>query len=261
MSNAVTLRRERNVFILTMNDGENRFNPQFVRDLNKALDEVEKCADNVALVSTSSTKYYSNGLDLKWMSQHSEQEVNGLAVGFLSLIRRFLTLSVPTVAAINGHVYAGGFMMGMAHDYRIMNQEKGWLCLPLLRNRYPLHPGLRHMLTNKIGNKGALRDLVLFGTKFTGSEAHALRVVDRVTPEASVVATAVALAQQLADAKPDRAQLISLKQELYREAVDNLDKKEAAALLHTSTEVKPMHKAMADSSTTKPDSRIKQSKL
>ena len=37
----IELEREGNVFVLTMNDGENRWNTTFVREYAKALDEVE----------------------------------------------------------------------------------------------------------------------------------------------------------------------------------------------------------------------------
>jgi enoyl-CoA hydratase/carnithine racemase len=39
---SVTVRKEGDVFILTMNAGENRFNPTFLSDLHNALDFVER---------------------------------------------------------------------------------------------------------------------------------------------------------------------------------------------------------------------------
>jgi enoyl-CoA hydratase/carnithine racemase len=61
------LTREGSVFVLRMNDGENRFNPEFVRSFNAALDEVERAGAPSALVTTGAGKFYSNGLDLAWM--------------------------------------------------------------------------------------------------------------------------------------------------------------------------------------------------
>ena len=29
-----------------------------------------------------------------------------------------------------GHVYAAGGLLALAHDYRIMREERGWFCLP-----------------------------------------------------------------------------------------------------------------------------------
>ena len=64
----IDLTRDENVFILTMTDGENRWNTTFVRAFAKALDEVEASAGPAALVTTSaSDKFFSNGLDLVFL--------------------------------------------------------------------------------------------------------------------------------------------------------------------------------------------------
>ncbi|HIJ20377.1 MAG TPA: enoyl-CoA hydratase/isomerase family protein, partial [Deltaproteobacteria bacterium] len=51
------------VAVVTMNDGENRFNPSFLDALLGALDQVEKETDANALVVTSShEKIFCNGI-------------------------------------------------------------------------------------------------------------------------------------------------------------------------------------------------------
>lgn len=42
------------------------------------------------------------------------------------------TSSVPTIAAINGHCFAGGFMLALCCDYRVMtdgSRRRAWLCM------------------------------------------------------------------------------------------------------------------------------------
>ena len=56
------------VAVVSMNDGENRFNPAFLNALTEALDRVEKETDANALVVTSShEKIFCNGIDLDWL--------------------------------------------------------------------------------------------------------------------------------------------------------------------------------------------------
>ena len=63
----IDLKREGEVFVITLNDGENRWNTTFVREFSKALDEVEGSEGAAAVVTTSSDlKFFSNGLDLDW---------------------------------------------------------------------------------------------------------------------------------------------------------------------------------------------------
>lgn len=49
------------------------------------------------------------------------------------LLSRLLVFPIPTIAAINGHAFAGGFCLALAHDYRIMKHADGkkaiWLCM------------------------------------------------------------------------------------------------------------------------------------
>ena len=67
----ITLDRIGDVFTLTMNAGENRWNTTFVNALDDALHEVEASTGLAALVTLPlSDKFFSNGLDLDWVSKH-----------------------------------------------------------------------------------------------------------------------------------------------------------------------------------------------
>ena len=46
---------------------------------------------------------------------------------------------MPTIALLNGHAFAGGLMLAMHHDYRIMNPSKGfaWFVTPFSPLIYP----------------------------------------------------------------------------------------------------------------------------
>ena len=59
----VDLKREGDVFILTMQGGENRFNPSFIGDMNRALDEVEKATGPAALVTVGGRR---NSTPMGW---------------------------------------------------------------------------------------------------------------------------------------------------------------------------------------------------
>ena len=66
-SMGIELRREGEVFVLSLDDGENRFRDDSIAAWNEALDEVEATEGPKALVTTGTGKFYSNGLDLtRW---------------------------------------------------------------------------------------------------------------------------------------------------------------------------------------------------
>jgi len=50
----------------------------------------------------------------------------------LHVIRSLTLTKVPTIAAINGHCYAGGLMLSLVCDYRVMvdgSVKNAWLCM------------------------------------------------------------------------------------------------------------------------------------
>lgn len=129
----IDLERVGDVFTMTMNAGENRWNTTFVREIAKALDEVEASEGPAALVTTaSSEKFYSNGLDLDWVQdpaahpQAGDRDVFGDE--FMKVMSRMITFPVPTVAAVNGHAFGAGFMFALCHDVRHMRSDRGFMC-------------------------------------------------------------------------------------------------------------------------------------
>ncbi|MEZ5228401.1 MAG: enoyl-CoA hydratase-related protein [Acidimicrobiales bacterium] len=131
-SEMVTLDRDGEVFILTMVDGENRWNTSFTRAMDAALDAIDATDGPAALVTTSADpKFFSNGLDLDWVTSEGEHRGGDRSVfgrEFMAFMARVITFGVPTVAAINGHAFGAGLMLSMCHDVRVMREDRGFLC-------------------------------------------------------------------------------------------------------------------------------------
>ena len=217
---SVALRREGNVFVLTMNAGENRFNRPFLSALNTALDEVEGSSGAAALVTVGGeAKFYSNGLDLAWISGAGQQEGPGFIADVMRFLGRMLGFPVATVAAINGHAFAAGGMLALAHDYRVMRADRGFFCLPEVDINLPLAPGMVALIQTKLGIN-TVRDLVLTGKRVGGEEAVAMRIVDEAAGADDVLSRAVARAEALA--AKDRAIYAALKQGLFGPAIRTL---------------------------------------
>ncbi len=115
-----------------MDDDENRWNTTFVRAFSKALDEVEASEGAASLVTTSSSaKFFSNGLDLEWRmseGEHRGGDRDAFGAEFMTLMGRIITLPVPSIAAINGHAFGAGFMCALCHDIRFMREDRGFAC-------------------------------------------------------------------------------------------------------------------------------------
>ncbi len=183
------------VFILDMGDTENRFNLASVASINECLDEVEQADGARALVTTGRGKFFSNGLDLDELmsGEVSAEDFLGPALGMLG---RVLTFPAPTVAAINGHAFAGGAMLAIAHDRRVMRADRGFWCVNEVLLGMQFTPGMLELLKERLPTTTFHKALTA-AHRFGGDEAEAAGIADELAPEAEVVERAVALVAPL----------------------------------------------------------------
>jgi enoyl-CoA hydratase/carnithine racemase len=208
----IDLRRDGAVAILTMDAGENRFAPDFVHAFGAALDEVERSPAPVALVTTGTGKFYSNGLDVGWMMEHGPQESAANLQEVLALIGRVLTLPCYTVSAVNGHAFGAGAQLAVVHDLRIMRSGRGYWCMPEVDLQLPLHPGMVAILQARIPHT-AVHEAIVTGRRWSAEDAATAGIVDRVVEEAALLPTALDAATAMAGkAAPVLARL---KRSLY----------------------------------------------
>ncbi len=216
----IELTREGPVFVLRFAHGENRFDPAMLAEITKALDEVEGAAAPVALVTTGTGKFYSNGLDVEYMTGIQPAEVASYVREVLQVMARILTFPMTTVAAMNGHAFGAGAQMAVAHDYQVMRADRGYYCMPEIDMRAPLHPAMTAILQARLPVRTA-HQVIATGKRFGGEEAAALQIVDRAVPEADVVPVSMAMAEELA-AKAHPAMHV-LKRDMYQEVLGALD--------------------------------------
>ncbi|MEZ5342188.1 MAG: enoyl-CoA hydratase-related protein [Acidimicrobiales bacterium] len=125
----ITFAHADNLFVLGLGDGDNRFNAETIGAINDALDVVEASEGPAALITMAEGKIWHNGLDLDYMATLGG-DVGAFLASVERLYARLLTLRVPTIAAVQGHCFAGGAMFALAHDHRIMREDRGFFCLP-----------------------------------------------------------------------------------------------------------------------------------
>ncbi|MEU0037104.1 enoyl-CoA hydratase-related protein [Streptomyces sp. NPDC006333] len=218
-----TLDRQDNLFVLDLGDGENRFHPDWIASVDAALEEVEKAEGPRALVTAATGKFYSNGLDLEWLSAHADQH-DDYIVSVHQLFARLLSLPLITVAALQGHTFAAGAMFSLAHDFRVMRSDRGFWCLPEADINMPFTPGMSALVQSRLAPQTA-HEAMLTARRYGGSDAAAAAIVDRAVAEDVVRSTAVEIAQAQLSKAGDT--LGTIKARLYGPAL--------AALRETAT--------------------------
>ena len=215
----IEITRESDVFILRMTADENRFNPEMLAAFDSALSQVEE-ADGTAAVITGEGKFFSNGLDLEWMGANPSgigEVVNGLQ----ALYGRLLSFPTTVVAAMNGHAFAGGGMLALACDRRVMREDRGFFCLPEVDINIPFSEGMSALVQAKLSPQTA-HEVMLTGRRYGGEDAVRAGIVDLAVAEGSVLPEAVGSAGSLS--KKNRDTVRAIKATMYSGPLDLLSR-------------------------------------
>ncbi|MBF6303637.1 enoyl-CoA hydratase/isomerase family protein [Nocardia farcinica] len=209
-----TLEFHDGIAVLDLGDGENRFSPAFLEQVNAHLDTA--LSDGaLALVTTAGGKFYSNGLDLDWVAAHGER-MPWYVEQVQALLARVLTFPLPSAAALPGHAFGAGAMLAMAHDYRVMRADRGYFCFPEVDIHIPFTPGMAALIQAKLTPAAAIASMTT-GRRFGGGEAAAIGLVDATAAEGEVTAAALAMLVPLGG--KDSGTLAAVKNTMFAGAV------------------------------------------
>ena len=116
-------RKQDHVAVVTMTTNKvNAQNPAFFADLHAAFDRLDAEFRDCAVVLTSTGAVFSAGLDFDHhfplFARQSLKEIDAWFAAYRATNLRF-HLPRPTVAAVNGHAYAGGLITAFCCDHRI----------------------------------------------------------------------------------------------------------------------------------------------
>ncbi|WP_110239107.1 enoyl-CoA hydratase-related protein [Nocardioides gilvus] len=206
------------VWVLDLGSDENRFSPRWLAEVDAALDEIASSSEPAVLVTVGSDKFYSNGLDLEWVTANPG-ELAPYVDRIHAMFAKVLTLPVATVAAVNGHSFGGGAMLAMAHDFRVMRDDRGYFCFPEVDILIPFTEGMAALIQAKLTPQAAIESMTT-GRRYGATDAQARGIVDATAPLESLVETAAGLVAPLAG--KDRTTLGRIKQVMFADAAATL---------------------------------------
>ncbi|KAG6861998.1 hypothetical protein C0995_008185 [Termitomyces sp. Mi166 len=169
----------------------------------------------------SQDKFFSNGVLVVYPPEPCIDAALGL--DFPNVLSNPNFFAVPTIAAINGHCYAGGFMLSLVCDYRIMTdgtKRNAWLCMNEVHFGAVWPLSFAAILRAKVGDHRLQRKIALEGHRFTAKEAYSDGLLDHlVTGETADI---LAKAEEVADKFGVNAQggvWGLIKSDLYRDTL------------------------------------------
>jgi 3,2-trans-enoyl-CoA isomerase len=178
----------------------NALNPALIVALRTALAEAVTAGKGAVVLSGAPGKF-SGGLDLPELLKLAPPELLALWTNFFGVMRDLAASPIPVVAALTGHSPAGGTVLAVCTDYRIMAEGAFKLGLNEVQVGLPVPEVLVRALAYVVGPRQAAR-LAVGGLLVDPAEALKIGLVDEVVPVDQVVARALAWAADLLTRPP-----------------------------------------------------------
>ena len=226
--NFIEVQQSDGIVTLVLSRGKvNALNGMVVDELEYSLKAFENDPDVRSVILTAGGKFFSFGFDIPEFLSFTKEQFTEFLVSFTDLYTYIFCYPKPVVAALNGHTIAGGCMLALACDYRVMASERAKISLNEIGFGASVFAGSVEMLRFWVGSANATK--VLFsGTMFTAEEAkkiglvHEVVMVDELKDAARNVAFGLASKHQPAFA--------SIKSLLRRSIIEEMIRREKASI-------------------------------
>jgi len=196
----VSLTYQDNIAFLRLALGAtNPLGNELLGDLEAALDEVEAGARGLVLAGND--KFFSIGLNLPELVACDRAAMAAFCARFERLGARLYALPIPTASALAGHAVAGGCVLALAADLRLIAAGKKLIGLNEVTIGLPV-PYLADLALRQLVGERQASELLYAGRFLSGSEAAALGLVDAVVPQEEVEAQALERVAALAAHPP-----------------------------------------------------------
>ena len=187
---------------LTMPEIRNAFSDEVIQAITEAFADVGARADVRAVVLAAEGPAFCAGANLNWMrrmSDYTREENLADASKLAAMLRTIAECPKPTIARVQGDVYAGGMGLVAACDMAV-SVDTAWYCLSEVK--IGLAPvTISPYVIRAMGARAAQR-YFLTAERFTAAEAHRIGFVHEVVTADALDAKVDELLKALTSASP-----------------------------------------------------------
>jgi enoyl-CoA hydratase len=179
----------------------NCLNYETLVELSEVVDKLYSNHEARVIIFTGAgDKAFSAGADLKERQNLSESEVRRNVRKIRDVFQGIANLPQPTIAAINGFAFGGGFELVLACDFRISIEQA---TMGLTEVSWGIIPGAggTQRLTRLIGEMKA-KELIFTARKITAYEAHHCGILTKVVSKNSLITSCETLANEILQNAP-----------------------------------------------------------
>jgi enoyl-CoA hydratase/carnithine racemase len=213
---------------LTLRRGKvNALNGTVVDEMRDLLKTFESDPEVRSIVLTGSGKLFSFGFDIPEFLSFTKKEFTEYVVNFTDLYRYIFLYPKPVVAALNGHTIAGGCMLALACDHRVMVSGKAKMSLNEIGFGSSVFAGITEMLRFWVGSAKATK-VLYSGAMYTAEQAMNMGLVHEAAAEDDLMHAARNAASDFAAKSPPA--FASIKSLLRRSVVEEMTRRERGSI-------------------------------
>jgi len=176
----VTVNEETGISTVTMQRlPVNSMNLELVQELSTILDALEKDNSRGMILTSAASTVFSAGLDILEMYKPKPERVTAFWTTLQDMWLKLFGSSYPTVAAISGHSPAGGCLLALSCEYRVMVGPKYTIGLNETQLGIVAPKWFQDSMRNVISNRDTELALTT-GRLFTTEEALKIGLIDEV---------------------------------------------------------------------------------
>ncbi len=185
---SVTVREK--VAIIALNRGKsNAMNAELIKELKSLIKNIEQDEQILGTILTGKEGFFTAGLDLIELYDYDENQIKNFWIDFLDLVKTLTQFKKPLVAAISGHSPAGGCVMALCCDYRVMAEGKYIIGLNEVPVGIIVPDSIFHLYAFWLGQAKAYQSL-LEGKLFSVEEAKQIGLLDATSDISSLMSHA-----------------------------------------------------------------------
>jgi 3,2-trans-enoyl-CoA isomerase len=176
--------------IITLDRGRsNPINAEMITELISSVKDIE-ANDNIAgLIITGKEGFFSAGIDLMEVYNYNEEQSKDFWTNFMLMQTVLINFKKPFVTAITGHSPAGGCIIALCSDYRVMADGQYIIGLNEIPVGIIVPDTVFHLYAFWLGSRRAYQYL-LEGKLLTVEDALQDGLIDEVCAAEDVLAAA-----------------------------------------------------------------------
>jgi Delta3-Delta2-enoyl-CoA isomerase len=230
----VGIRKEADIATVVLSHGKvNALSETVVEQLHSRFAELENDTSVKAVVLTGEGKFFSFGFDIAKLLSYTKSDFVRFLEKFTAFHSYLFLYPKPVIGALNGHATAGGCVLAIGCDYRIMVSGRARISLNEITFGSSVFASITHILKHCVGARNA-EEILFSGDMYSAEQALKLGLIDMAVSDEDFPGCVAAAAAKFAERS---GPAFTHMKSMFRQPVAEMYAKTEAASIKTMADI------------------------